>query len=209
MIANAQIVSPRGQINLYQQLLCVDARTNDRTHLGQGGPGPKIAGNRHCPFPDCGAEFEEGAAADEIRSHFRTHLPQQCSFPDCGRELSQSLTDEQKRMHMHTYCSRDCQWPGCDKVYIDEPTSEVIIAHILEHARAYGVQPGIQVPEDPDPQGPGDQGPDPPGEDQDNITQRLRDANPGMQFYCPHCLHKVSGGNASACRVSSNSSPTH
>jgi hypothetical protein len=115
---------------------------------------------------------------------------------------------------MHTHCEKTCRWPDCPTLYIEAPADDELIAHYLAHALDMGIGPDARVAspkelsqKDPGHQSPRPQGPDAPedeseGEDQDNIPDRLRDEFFRLDFYCPRCLHKVSGGNASACRVS-------
>jgi hypothetical protein len=158
--------------------------------------------------PNCSSRINNNS--ETVLTHYRNHVNDAyCTWEGCHYQYPAGARPDDKRKHLLTHVRQVCQWPGCENVYVEEPTDEVILAHILEHAYAYGVRLGTQVPVGLSPQRPGDQSPGPPEEDQNNIPQRLRDANPGMQFYCPRCLHKVSGGNASACRVSSNSFSTH
>lgn len=104
-----------------------------------------------------------------------------------------------------------CPWPGCFQIF-SAPTEEDIKKHILTHWASDDISPkykdaGTTV-QSPPPTRPSATSTSTASaslnEDQNNIPKRLRDAHPGMNFYCPMCLTLVSGKNASPCRVSND-----
>jgi len=165
-----------------------------------------------CPIPDCGHIFATGAAEDDKTAHLRTHMSLRCPIPRCNYIFAPDATNDDRWTHMHDHCLRDCIWPGCRYTFVQVPTGE----ELTEHMRSHGlVRVGPNAPAGPlrilgqGTEGPGTPRPGPPGNntaateiDDNNIPQQLKDAYPGMNFYCPVCLMLVSGKNTSPCKVS-------
>jgi hypothetical protein len=187
-----------------------DVKEHYRGHVRAETGGPRPVRLLSCIWPDCNHRFAQNVTPDDLRAHFRNHLPVRCPMPGCDHIFALDARDDYKRAHMHAHCSRDCVWPGCEYIFVQEPTTDDIATHMQSHGLAQRVPLGLGPA---GPQGLGPQGPDPPGNDaaavereNNNIPQHLKDAYPGMNFYCPVCLMLVSGKNASACRVSQQSS---
>jgi hypothetical protein len=153
-----------------------------------------------CQWEGCNERYGEQHNNDAVKEHYRAHVRAE-SVPT-GHQPNRSPR---------------CQWPGCQCIFVQVPTDE----DWAEHMRSHGlVRDGPDAPAGPlrllglGTEGLGTLGLGLPGNstaateiDDNKIPQQLKDAYPGMNFYCPVCLMLVSGKNASPCKVSQHSPP--
>jgi hypothetical protein len=178
-----------------------DRRVHLRTHLSdQDIPTPSgIVPQTHLGCQMCSKRLKNNTKS--IAKHYTTHIRDMfCTWLGCLHQYAEAATDDDRRAHLQTHMSLDCQWPGCNHIYVQSPTDDDITLHLLTHMPAKG---GATRPPPVEPQGPDPPGDNPAAVDRgnNNIPQRLKDANPGMNFYCPSCFMLVSGKNPSACKV--------
>jgi hypothetical protein len=159
-----------------------------------------------CQFPGCAIDiggFDESGFMRHLRSHYTSNstrtkqiepLKSHEVYPHkgCG-ETFQGKTQEEIHGHLETHVKGKLRNGRRGRISIEDASGQ---------AAYVPTSPSVSSVDLAGPSAPktGSTGGVDPNEDQKNIPDRLKKANPGKNFYCPIC-YKLLGKQSSPCNV--------